>query len=208
MNATSQNARPQLLKARVRHTWIASVPLLAAVLVSESSWSDDSALNALYRWAAYFALMICVLGRGWCSAYIGGRKNYELLTIGPYSVVRNPLYVFSFIGVVGIGLATGTVTFLVILTLLFAAYYRVVVKREEAYLAAAFGEKFAAYAARVPRWIPNFELWTEPGEISVKPRYLALTLRDSSAFLLAFPLLALVHYAHASGVLPVLVRLP
>lgn len=184
------------------------MPLLAAILVSESSWGADNALNALFRWAGYFALMTCVLGRAWCSAYIGGRKNYEILTIGPYSVVRNPLYIFSFVGVVGIGLATGTVAMLAVLSLLFAAYYQVVVKREEAYLAAAFGEKFAAYAARVPRWIPNFELWEEPAEISVKPRFVAFTLRDSSVFLLAFPLLALVHYAHASGALPVLWHLP
>ena len=207
MNATSDNARPQLLKARVRHTWFASVPLLVAILVTESNWSADG-FNALYRWAGYFALLVCALGRAWCSAYIGGRKNYELLAIGPYSVVRNPLYVFSFIGVIGIGLATGTLTFLAVLTLLFAAYYRVVVKREEAYLAATFGERFAAYAARVPRWIPNFDLWTEPAEILVKPRFVALTLRDSSVFLLAFPLLALIQYGHASGTLPVFLRLP
>jgi hypothetical protein len=149
-----------------------------------------------------------VLGRAWCSAYIGGRKKYELIALGPYSVVRNPLYVFSFIGVAGIGFASGTVTFLVVLTALFAAYYRVVVAREEAFLASGFGEKFASYRARVPRWIPDFSLWQDAEEIAVKPRFLLITLRDSAIFLLAFPLLELVEYAHGAGLLPVLLRLP
>jgi protein-S-isoprenylcysteine O-methyltransferase Ste14 len=206
MNVTSE--RPQLLKARRRHTWIAAAPLLLALLAADSSWRGLGALNELYQWAGYFALLVCVLGRAWCSAYIGGRKNYELIALGPYSVVRNPLYVFSFIGVAGIGFASGTVTFLVVLTALFAAYYRLVVAREEAYLASLYGERFAQYVARVPRWIPDFSLWRDADEIAVKPRFVLITLRDSSMFLLAFPLLELVEYAHGAGLLPVLLRLP
>ncbi|HLF58253.1 MAG TPA: isoprenylcysteine carboxylmethyltransferase family protein [Alphaproteobacteria bacterium] len=206
MNVT--NPRPQLLKARRRHTWIAALPLVFFLLVTDSSWRALSALNELYQWLGYFALLLCVLGRAWCSAYIGGRKNYELITLGPYSVVRNPLYVFSFIGVAGIGLASGTVTFLVALAVLFAAYYRIVVKREEAFLASGFGQAFAGYAARVPRWWPDFSLWRDAPEIAVRPHFLLITLRDSSVFLLAFPLLELIEWGHEAGLLPVLLRVP
>ena len=31
------------------------------------------------------AIMVCVLGRAWCSLYIGGRKKQEIVTSGPYS---------------------------------------------------------------------------------------------------------------------------
>jgi len=208
MNATSSSARPRLLKARRRHTWMAAIPLALLLLVTESSWASARALNELYQWIGYFTLLVCVLGRAWCSAYIGGRKNYELIALGPYSVVRNPLYVFSFIGVLGIGFASGTVSFLALLAVLFAVYYRVVVAREEAFLASGFGEKFAAYVARVPRWIPDFSLWRDAPEIAVKPHFLLITLRDSSVFLLAFPLLELIAWGHEAGLLPVLLRLP
>ncbi|MBZ5699450.1 MAG: isoprenylcysteine carboxylmethyltransferase family protein [Acidobacteriia bacterium] len=197
-----------LLKARTRHTRYAAVPFVLALLVTDSSWRSWPLINEVYQWAGYFALVLCVMGRAWCSAYIGGRKNYELTAIGPYSVVRNPLYVFSFIGVVGIGLCTGTVTYLAILTLLFAGYYAVVVWREEKFLAATFGDDFANYTARVPRWIPDFSLWSDTEEIVVKPRFIFFTFRDSALFFLAFPLLDLIAYFHGIGILPVLWRLP
>src|SRR5512135_3689208 len=173
---TNSGTRSLLLKARRRHTWIAAIPLLLALLVSDSAWSNVSLLHALYQWIGYFLTLICVLGRGWCSAYIGGRKNYELITAGPYSVVRNPLYVFSFIGVAGIGFCTGTVTYLAILTVLFAAYYQIVVWREEKFMAETFGQAFADYKARVPRWWPNFDLWQDVAEVQARPRFLYNTL--------------------------------
>lgn len=46
------------------------------------------------------AIMICIFGRASCSLYIGGRKKQEIVSNGPYSLCRNPLYVFSFIGAV------------------------------------------------------------------------------------------------------------
>ena len=40
-------------------------------------------------------ILICILGRTWATLYIGGQKQRELVTKGPYSVVRNPLYLFT-----------------------------------------------------------------------------------------------------------------
>lgn len=206
MNATAP--LPPLLKARIRHSWMAGIAILLVFLVTDGAFPYGGNLRVAFEWLSYGALVLCVLGRGWCSAYIGGRKKYELITMGPYSVTRNPLYVFSFIGVIGIGFATGILAFVVLLPLLFAAYYRVVVRREEAYLLAAFGKEFENYMLTVPRWIPNFERWRDADEIAVIPHYLRHTLRDSAAFFLALPLLQFIQYLHETGVLPVLLILP
>jgi protein-S-isoprenylcysteine O-methyltransferase Ste14 len=201
-------APPQLLKARIRHSWMAGVAIVLVLLITDGSFKHGGMWRAAFEWLGYAALVVCVLGRAWCSAYIGGRKKYELISMGPYSVVRNPLYLFSFIGVVGIGFCTGVVTFLILLPLLFASYYRLVVRREEAFMMASFGDDFARYASRVPRWLPDFKLWQDVPEIAVRPHYLLFTLRDSAAFFIAFPLLDLIQTLHGAGVLPALLRLP
>ena len=46
---------------------------------------------------------VAIIGRLWCTLYLGGRKAAEVVTKGPYSIARNPLYVFSAIGSAGVG---------------------------------------------------------------------------------------------------------
>lgn len=53
-------------------------------------------------------IAICILGRCWCTLYIGGRKGETLVSVGPYSLCRNPLYFFSFVGAAGVGAQTGS----------------------------------------------------------------------------------------------------
>lgn len=45
---------------------------------------------------------VATVGRLWCSLYISGHENSELITTGPYSLSRNPLYFFSLPGFAGI----------------------------------------------------------------------------------------------------------
>ena len=75
----------------------------------------------MIEWFGIFAIILCIFGRTWTSLYIGGRKNRALLTKGPYSVVRNPLYVFSILGAAGAGAQLGSVISSVIIGLLVTA---------------------------------------------------------------------------------------
>lgn len=47
-------------------------------------------------------ILLCIAGRTWCSLYIGGHKERQLIVSGPYSITRNPLHAFSILGTVGI----------------------------------------------------------------------------------------------------------
>ena len=82
-----------------------------------------------------FAGLICIIisafGRVWCSVYIAGYKTTALVESGPYSMTRNPLYLFSLIGTVGIGLASGSILILLLLMLCFGTYYPLVIRHEE-----------------------------------------------------------------------------
>lgn len=207
MTSHPDSASPSLLKARIRHTRWAALPLLALLLTARPLWTRPLVLGAA-DWLGYAALIVCVLGRAWCAAYIGGRKTHELITIGPFSVVRNPLYVFSFIGVLGIGLISGMIVVTALLAALFALYYREVVRREEAVLGERFGAVYEDYRRRVPRWWPRPDLWRDEAEIMVKPAMLWATMRDAAWFFVAFPALEAIDHLQRADILPVLIGLP
>lgn len=133
------------------------------------------------------AIMLCVIGRAWCSLYIGGRKKVEIVTEGPYSVCRNPLYVFSFVGAFGVGAQTGSLAIGLAFAVAAWALFRVVVAQEETFLNGAFDQVYAAYRARTPRFLPNPKLWRDGVERIVRPVYFLRTVRDGLFFLIAIP---------------------
>ena len=92
------------------------------------------------------------MGRIWCSLYISGFKNAKLVTDGPYSLCRNPLYLFSYLGGVGIMLITETFIFPIVFTLYFLCYYHFVIRQEEAFLSEKYGTAYSDYIKTIPRF--------------------------------------------------------
>lgn len=201
-------SRRILMKGRARHTWVFSLLAGPVLFLSQSQWDEGGLIHEGLEWIGYCSLILCVLGRIWCAAYIGGRKNQAVVTDGPYSIVRNPLYVFSFFGVLGLGLSTGTVTIPAILATFFAAYYIQVVRREERFLVENLGAEYLAYLAKVPRWIPKLRLWHDCDEVVMRPKYVLYTIRDSAWFFLALPVFEVLDVLHAQEIVPVLFWLP
>src|SRR5262245_11871515 len=182
---------------------------LLAMLLTQSRWRSDAPhVYALIAGVGLTLILICVLGRTWCTLYIGGLKKRELVTAGPYSVVRNPLYVFSALGAAGIGAQTGSALLAFALAAGALAIFQAVARREEAFLAATFPAEFAAYAARVPRFWPRLSQWREADELRVKPHLVRRTFLEACLFLLAVPAAQLVTSAQQVGLLPVLLDLP
>ncbi len=196
------------MKTRIQHTRYAAAAFLPALLFAGPRWPSDSLPHQGLAGLGLAFLILCVLGRTWCSLYIGGRKKQHLVDTGPFSVVRNPLYVFSFLGVLGIGLSSATVTLPILLAMLFLVYYPGVVRGEEALLQEIFGPAYADYRARVPRWLPDPGRWRNTETLEVMPQFVVATLRDSAWFLLAYPAFGLLEWLHEREVLPVLVQLP
>lgn len=146
-------------------------------------------------------IVLAIVGRAWCSLYIGGRKKAEIVDRGPYSVSRNPLYVFSFLGAFGIGAQTGS---LVVGAMFAAAAFMVFLRtvgREEAWLAEHFGTTYIDYRAHTPRFWPNFALWRDTDELLVRPAFFLRTLRDGLTFLVAIPVMEGIEHLQAMGVI-------
>lgn len=184
--------------------------LLAAValaFVSSTPWIEHPFSEGVES-VGLGAIVISIVGRAWCSLYIGGRKKAEIVSTGPYSISRNPLYVFSYFGALGVGAQTGSVTMAVLFVLIAVAVFHFTIRREEAWLTAEFGDPYKAYTARTPRLWPDFGKWHDEAELTVRPQFFLTTIRDGLAFLLAVPIFESVDWAQGAGWLPVLLHLP
>lgn len=81
-------------------------------------------------------------------------EGHKLITSGPYSVVRNPIYTGMFGMLLATGLAISHWVGLLIGVIVFAIGTAVRVHSEEKLLRGAFGEEFEAYARKVPAVVP------------------------------------------------------
>ena len=149
---------------------LASAVAVVFLLLSTNRWETGGAGTATALFTlGMFLVAIGSLGRMWCSLYIAGYKDQVLITQGPYSLTRNPLYFFSVFGALGVGFCTETFTFPALLLAVMVLYYPLVVRKEERRLRERFGRDFDDYARRVPAFFPNFALFSEPETYLVKP---------------------------------------
>lgn len=150
---------------------------------------------------------ICIVGRMWSILYVGAKKNLELVMTGPYSMTRNPLYFFSTIGAVGIGLMYGSLLVALLLGLSVYAVLSVTAAKEAEYLRTMFGPAYDVYAQRTPMFWPKIALYEDTQEVIFSPKALKRTLLDALPFLAVFPIIETIEYLQETGVLPVLFRL-
>ncbi|MGA8110149.1 MAG: isoprenylcysteine carboxylmethyltransferase family protein [Acidobacteriaceae bacterium] len=92
------------------------------------------------------------IGQNWSSA-VTIKQNHELVTDGPYALVRHPIYtglLTAFLGsAVALGQYRGVLAFVLIF---FPLWYKL--RLEEKWMRARFGETYAAYSRRVAALIP------------------------------------------------------
>ncbi|MDP3370622.1 MAG: isoprenylcysteine carboxylmethyltransferase family protein [Brevundimonas sp.] len=195
-------------KLRKAAVLAALVGLVGLSLVTQSIGGVDGEWHEHVEAAGFVAMILSIVGRAWCSLYIGGRKRAEIVDRGPYSISRNPLYVFSFIGAFGIGAQSGSVTIGLGFVLAAMAVFYLTVRREEAFLEREFGAVYAAYKARTPRFWPRFSLWRDEEQLTIRPALFVTTIRDGLVFLLAIPVFELIDAGQAAHWLRVVALLP
>ena len=149
-------------------TGVAALLLLLVLFTKAPALLQFPTANALGLTGLLLAAL-GAFGRVWSSMYIEGSKNKEIVDQGPYSVTRNPLYLFSLLGAFGLGLASCNPIVLILLFAAYVLYYPGVISSEEEKLRAKHGAPFEEYLARVPRILPDFSLFHQPEEIAVRP---------------------------------------
>ncbi|MEN6488571.1 MAG: isoprenylcysteine carboxylmethyltransferase family protein [Smithella sp.] len=190
-------------KFRIELSRVFVVALVIIKALSNSAWETQAPfVCAILFMIGCILLGIASLGRLWCSLYIAGYKTDSLVTEGPYSLCRNPLYFFSLIGAVGVGFASETITLPVVLFLIFSIYYPFVIKSEEAELSGLHSDKLKTYYQNVPRFIPDFSRFKEPEEYIVKPAVFRKHIFDALWFIWLLGIMEILESLHELHVLP------
>ncbi len=106
--------------------------------------------------------------RIWAVGYAGASTRArslgtarDLVTTGPYSYVRNPLYLGNFLLSLGVCLVANVYWLTVVLFVGYFVQYLPIIAVEETYLSESCGSVYQAYKARVPRFVPRFRAYPE-----------------------------------------------
>ncbi len=152
----SRLARLVLIACAVALLWLPSVPLpllgkrflpLGADALCFWSGAAVTAGGLLFAvWARRH------LGENWSQA-VTVKEGHELITSGPYALVRHPIYTGFLLGFVGCAMARGEWRGLLAVVLVFGALWHKL-RLEEKWMRAQFGESYEAYSQRVAALVP------------------------------------------------------
>lgn len=182
--------------------------LLGCVLVLFFALSDKKLEHSHPLATGVMFIAGCVLvgcatvGRLWCAQYIAGYKTDTLVTVGPYSLCRNPLYFFSLLGGAGVGLCTESVTIVLVVLAVFAVIYPFTIMAEEKKLSAVFGDVYARYSRETPRFVPDVAKFREPAEYVVNTRVYRREVVDAMYFIWIVGFFEFVEVLIEAGITP------
>lgn len=92
------------------------------------------------------------LGRNW-SRSVTVKQDHELITSGPYGLVRHPIYTGILTGFLGTAVAIGEVRGVLALAIFTFALW-IKLRLEESWMRGQFGDTYAAYSNRVAALVP------------------------------------------------------
>ncbi len=118
---------------------------------------DNLYVKILINCVGFFVVLLGqflrISARGYKSCPYNAKA--KLITDGPYSIVRNPMYLGSFF----IGLGTFTIMFpwwvIPIYSVLFFLWYRYQIRGEQQYLKNKFSDQYIDYCRQVPCFFPK-----------------------------------------------------
>lgn len=195
-------------KLRVPVTRLVGLLILLLMLFTTHSWSRYSVLDILVEMGGLLLITVCSFGRLWALMYISGYKSDQVVDAGPYSIVRHPLYVFSFIGAIGIGLASENLLILTIIAVFYICYYPFTILAEEKKLTTKFGQAYLDYMKRTPRILPRSLKPVNPEIYHVKPDKYIANFVDAMWFIWIFILLHFIERLQQMEMLPVVLKIP
>jgi protein-S-isoprenylcysteine O-methyltransferase Ste14 len=192
---------------RLRLTALLLLALL--LLVATSDRTAATGLAGLLLQLAGLACIACAaLGRIWSSVFIAGYKDSRLVRVGPYAMLRHPLYALSMLGMLGAGITTRSLAITAVLVVVFAAIYVAAAREEDDFLSATHGDDHQRYAGEVRAFRPRWSASALPDVVEVRPRVLWKAFLDAGTLLGFWGLLMIADALQLAGVMPTWITLP
>lgn len=129
-----------------------STPILRERFIPYSSWSfaGGAAITAIGLLFTVWARRH--LGRNW-SGTVTIKEDHELITTGPYAIVRHPIYTGLLLAFVGSALAIGEWRGVLAIVLALGSFL-FKLRVEERWMRERFGDAYRNYSRRVPALVP------------------------------------------------------
>lgn len=175
------------------------VMLFSTPFVLEGSWIAGAI--EVMAWVTFVAGTIF---RFWATLYIGGRKENILVTDGPYSICRNPLYLGSFLLALATALFLQSLLCVVAVLIVTLIYMLTTVPVEEEFLRVRHGEEYQAYLDTVPRYWPSVQRFETPANLTIDIHRLRLECARASRWVWLPLLGVLLPYLRAQPWWPIL----
>jgi protein-S-isoprenylcysteine O-methyltransferase Ste14 len=179
-----------------------------AVLISVPMIRADTWLALVLNILGWLFFLTGMLLRLWSTLYIGARKEWTLVSEGPYSLCRNPLYLGSLLVGLSFGLFVNSLAFLVIISTTAIIYALGTVRAEEDTLLRNLGEPYARYCERTPRFWPKFSLFHTSESIEIKAKGLRIEFKRLLRWIWVPMALEIVSYLRSMPWYPGLFHLP
>jgi protein-S-isoprenylcysteine O-methyltransferase Ste14 len=148
-----------LLKFLVRRRILLSAILFVGLVAKDVAYGfkphDWVNIRDPYGVFGVFFVIAGLALRSWAAGIL--HKNSRLTTVGPYSLIRNPLYAGSFLMMLGFCLLLDNLWDISVIVVPVVILYVVKVRQEEKLLANLFPSQWPTYSASTPRFIPRLK---------------------------------------------------
>ena len=117
----------------------------------------ETELNCLIWPLGVLIFISGLLLRIWAQQHLHYRLKVkkDLATTGPYSFVRNPVYLGNLLICVGLVVTSELLWFVPITFFYCFGIYSLAIRYEERHLTEKYGEAYQKYMSEVPRWFPK-----------------------------------------------------
>ncbi len=194
------------IKGRTKAFKIITLLCVPLILFSRPMGLDQPHLDLILESFGRTLVILGVFGRLWAYLHIAGKKSKVLVATGPYALCRHPLYFFSLMITIGVGLLLENPLLFALILLVFLRYHSLAVEHEEKKLLDIFGARYQAYRNQTPKLFPNIAHlrgnFRSATVLTGNSGLVAKHLREAIGLSLLPPLAEMAEDFHRIGVLP------